>query len=266
MKFLKIFLESWRVLNNKKILAVLGIEFLFFLLLAMNAIVSVNFISDKVNDLKNFEQGFAVDENSDANYLYGSLIFLSGIINEIFKTVIIFSVISFLLFGFFMGIIWKWSFNIINKKILLKDYNKKYFLNFYLLSLIWFLIFSGAFYLLYNLGFSYGIFALILILLFYLVWINLSCFVLNNKIINSLVNGIKLSVIKFYIFIPAFLMLWILLYAFSYVFGMFNNNFISAIGSLFGIFIFVWFRIFLILICGDIYNPILICGRQDSNL
>ena len=257
MKFLKIFLDSWKVLNNKKVLAIVGIEFLFFLLLMINAIVSVNFISGKVNDLKDFNQEFSVDENSDTNYLYGSLVFLSQILDDIVKTVVIFAVISFILFGFFMGILWKWSFNFIHKKNLLKDYNRNYFFNFYLLSLIWFVFFAGAFYLLYNFGFSYEIFALICILFIYLVWINLSCFAVDNKILNSFLNGLKLSVMKFYFFIPAFISLWVLLYAFSYLFGVLNNNnILSLIGSLIGIFLFVWFRIFLIMICGE----------QDSNL
>ena len=77
MKILKLFLESWRLLNNKKILAVLGIEFLFFSLMAVNAMVSVNFIADTVNELKLFGQEFVVDEDSDHNYLYGSLLLLS---------------------------------------------------------------------------------------------------------------------------------------------------------------------------------------------
>ena len=252
MKFLKLFLESWRILNNKKIFAVYGLEFLFFLLLTINALVFVTFISERMDELKDFQSGFTVDEGADANYLYGSLVFLSNLLDKIFGAVIFFTIVSFILFGFFQGIIWKWSANIINKRNLLKDYNTRYFLKFYLLSLIWFLIFVAAFYLLYRYGFSYGILAAILILLFYFVWINLSCFVADNKIINSFLNGLKLSVIKFYIFIPAFLMLWILFYAFSYVFGMFNNDFISTIGSLFGIFIFVWFRIFLILIVREL--------------
>jgi len=248
MKILKLFLESWRLLNNKKILAVLGIEFLFFSLMAVNAMVSVNFIADTVNELKLFGQEFVVDEDSDHNYLYGSLLLLSGLINKIFKVIIIFAVISFFLFGFFYGIVWKWSANIINKRNLLKDYNARYFFNFYLLTLIWFLIFASVFYLLYNYGFSYGIFGVILIFLFYFVWINLSYFVLDNKVINSFLKGIKLSFEKFYIFIPSFLIFGVLLTAFSYLSGIFNNDFVSLIGSLFGVFIFVWFRIFLMLI------------------
>lgn len=248
MKFFNLFLESWKVLNNKKILAVIGIEFLFFLLMAVNAMVSVNFIADKVNDLKTFEQGFAIEEGSDVNYLYGSLVFLSQLLNKIFKAVIIFAAISFIIFGFFNGIAWKWSANIIHRKNLLKDYDARYFSKFYLLSLIWFLIFAAASYLLYTYGFNYNIFALILILLFYFAWINLSCFVLDNKILNSFFEGIKLSIKKFYVFVPGFLIFWILLFATSFLFGMFDNNLISFFGSLLGVFIFSWFRIFLIMV------------------
>ncbi len=250
MNFLKLFLESLRKLKDKKIFALFGIEFLFFLLLMVLALVTVTSVSDNVNELRAFQQGFTVDENVSANYLYDNLISLSNILDDIFKAVIISFAILFLLSGFFNGILWKISVNLIHGKPLFKDYNKKYFLNFFLLTLIWFVLFASVFYLLYQYGFSYGIFAVILILFFYFAWISFSYYAIDGKLINSFIRGLVFAINKFYIFVPAFLLLAIILFLSSYIFGLFNNLFVSFLASVFLVFIFVWFRIFLIMICG----------------
>ncbi len=251
MKYLNLFLESWKALNNKKTFAVAGLEFLFFLLIAVNALISITFVSEKMDDLRNFQDEFAVEEGADVGYIYGSLVYLSELLSKIFRTAILFFAVTFVLFGFFCGIIWKWSANLVNKKNLLHGYDLKYFLNFYLLSLVWFLIFAAGVYLLYRYGFSYGIFAAILFLFFYFVWINLSYFVSDNKVFNSFLRGTRLSITKFYIFIPCFLIFIILLAASSYLFGIFENNLVAFFGSFLGIFIFIWLRIFLILTCNE---------------
>lgn len=254
MKFLNLFLESWKVLKDKKVFAIFGIEFLFFLLMAVNVTVSFSFIADNLNELKNFEQGFSIDENANADYIYGSLLFLSGLLNKIFVVAGISFIVSFLLFGFFTGISCKLSFNLINRKNLFKDYNAKYFFNFYFLTLIWFLIFAAAFYLLYSLGFNYWIFAVILILLFYFLWINSICFVLENKLHSSFLRSVKLSVMKFYVFVPVFFILIVFLAVSSYMFEIIGNEMVSFLGAFLGVFIFVWFRIFLMLIMRE-YIP-----------
>ncbi|MEK6856649.1 MAG: hypothetical protein AABX49_01395 [Nanoarchaeota archaeon] len=251
MKFLNLFLESWRLVWNKKILAVYGIEFLFFLLMAVNVTVSFSIISENFNELKNFEQGFSVDENASTDYIYRNLLFLSGVLDEIFIMAIVSFAISFLLFGFFMGITWMWSVNLVHKKNLFKDYHARYFLKFYLLVLIWFAILAAGFYLLYQSGFNYAMLAVILILFFYFVWINFSCFAINNNWAKSFLNGVKLSVRRCYIFIPAFLTFLVLLAISSYLLGIFGNYFVSLLGSFLGVFIFIWFRIFLIVICKE---------------
>ena len=130
MKFLKLFLESWKILNNKKILAVYGLEFLFFLLMAVSAMVSITSASEKMNELRTFQDEFVVEEGADAGYIYRSLVYLSELLSKIFRIAILFFAITFVLFGFFHGILWKWSANIVDKKKLLHDYNLKYFLNF----------------------------------------------------------------------------------------------------------------------------------------
>ena len=256
MNFLNLFLESRKKLKDKNIFALFGIEFLFFLLLMVVALVTVTSVSDNVNELRTFQQEFTVDENVSANYLYENLLSLSNILDEIIKVVIIAFIILFLLSGFFNSILWKGSFNLINGKPLFKDYDKKYFLNFFILTFIWFIIFSGVFYLLYQYGFSYGIFAVILILFFYFAWISFSYYVLDKKLINSFICGVILAVKKSYIFVPVFLLLAIILIIGSYIFGLFDNMLVSFLASMFLALIFVWFRILLIMIC----------GRQDLNL
>ncbi|MEK6856778.1 MAG: hypothetical protein AABX49_02060 [Nanoarchaeota archaeon] len=239
------------MLSNKKVFALLGIEFLFFLLMAVNVTISFSFISENFNELKNFEQGFTVDESASADYIYGSLLSLSGTLDEIFKVAVVSFIIFFLIFGFFAGIAWKFSANLVSRKKLFNRYDAKYFFNVYLLSFIWFLIFAAAFYLLYNYWFSYEIFSVILILFFYFLWISLSCFIFENKVFNSFLKGMELAAIRAYVFIPAFLLLLILLAASSYLFEIFDSNLVHILGSLLGVFIFIWFRIFLILICKE---------------
>ena len=256
MNFLNLFLESVKKLKSKKIFALFGIEFLFFLLLMLLALVTVTSVAEDVNQLRNFQQEFTVDENVSVNYLYNNLISLSNIVDDIFRVAIIAFSILFFLSGFFNGILWKGSVNLIHEKPLFKDYNVKYLLNFFLLTFIWFAVFAGAFYLLYQYGFSYGIFAIILILFFYFAWISFGYYALDKKLINSFIRGFVFAVKKFYIFVPAFLLLAIILFLGSYLFGLFNNLFVSFLASVFLTLIFAWFRIFLILIC----------GRQDSNL
>ncbi|MBI2508234.1 hypothetical protein HYV89_04750 [Candidatus Woesearchaeota archaeon] len=250
LNFLKLFLESLKILKNKKIFALFGIEFLFFLLLMILALVTVTSVAEDVNQLRNFQQEFTVDENASANYLYENLLSLSNILNDLIKIVIAAFIILFFISGLFNGILWKASVNLIHGKPLFKDYNKRYFLNFFLLTFIWFVAFAGVFYLLYQYGFSYGVFAIILILFFYSAWINFSCYALDKNF-SSIMRGFVFAIKKLYIFVPAFVLLAVILFLGSYAFGVFNNFFVSFLASIFLVFIFAWFRIFLITICGE---------------
>src|SRR3989344_4715313 len=246
MNFLNAFLDSWKILKNKKTLILIGVEFLFFILLTIGALVSVTFITERAQNLQAFQQEFQVDENANPTYLYQNLLLLSQMLDEIIKAAVYFFIFLFLVFGFFMGMQWNASRNLIEKKKLFHDYNLSYLLKFYLSSLIWFLIFAAGFYALYEIGFNYTLFFLLLILLFYFMWVNFSCFNNEKNIFRNFWNGIKISLVKFHVLILAFLIFAAILFAASYLLDFANYGFFSIILSILGVVFFVWFRIFLI--------------------
>lgn len=246
MNLLNIFLDSWKIIKNKKILILIGIEFLFFVLLTIGALISINFIAERAQNLQTFQQEFQVDENANPNYLYENLLLLSNLLDEIIKAAVYFFIFFFLVFGFFMGLQWSMSRNLIEKRKLLQNYNLNHVLKSYLLTLIWLLIFAAAFYALYEIGFNYTIFFAILALLFYFIWVGFSCLDEKKNILADFWNGIRTSLVKFHILILVFLIFAIILFATSYLFDFTNYGFFSIILSIIGIFLFVWFRIFLI--------------------
>ena len=255
MRYLDIFFGSWKIVHNKKIIVITLIEFLFLILITTGALAAVTTIADKVDDLRNLQDGLAVEEeNIDYNSLLFNLSVLSGILDEIVKIAIVFFIFAFIISGFFFGLNWKMCKNLTLNKKLFDNFNLNYILRFYLINFIWFGLFGLIFYLMYQNGFDYYLFFIILGVFFYFIWIGYSNFD-EKKIFKSFLEGIKLS-FKVHIFVPAFLIFIAILALLSYLFGSFNYMIISFISSLIAAFMFVWFRVFIIEIC----------GKQDSNL
>src|SRR3989338_6348067 len=82
MNYFDLFLDSWKILKNKKTLILIGVEFLFFILLTIGALVSVTFITERAQNLQAFQQEFQVDENANPTYLYQNLLLLSQMLDK----------------------------------------------------------------------------------------------------------------------------------------------------------------------------------------
>ena len=94
MNYFDLFLDSWKILKNKKTLILIGVEFLFFILLTIGALVSVTFITERAQNLQAFQQEFQVDENANPTYLYQNLLLLSQMLDEIIKAAVYFFIFS----------------------------------------------------------------------------------------------------------------------------------------------------------------------------
>ena len=262
---LKTFKESWKVLKNKKTGILFGLEFLFFLLLTLGILVTLTSVSDRFQEIKTL-QGTLDVESQNFGQLFANLSLLSNIVDSVFKTMGIFFVFLVILFGFFMSLIWKVMQNMLIKEKVLNSLDKNYFFKFLGLVLVWFLILGLSIYLIFKYAANYDWLILLIIVFLYFMWINASYFVFKKKLFVSLFEGFELAIDKFYIFIPMFLVFFGVMIGSSYVFNLVQNGFASFLGMIWGVFLFVWFKLWLLIMVRETgFEPAKTLSHQVSS-
>ena len=244
--------------NKSKVALIVLIEFAFLMLIFISGIFFYNRLLENYEIVQNLTYDFDQEQSlEDANIMQSKLLMLDSALNDITKNIAFFTLI--IIFGttFIIG----YTSSLLNKIIYNSKINWRYFANFFLLflffSLILLVLITKLNSLLNTTKGSY-LFLGILIVINYFVSICFALFLKNLELSKAIKGVYEIGIKKFSkVFVHYLIGIGIfLLFGYLLTFISKINSNISIIGSLFLILVFVWFRIFMIELC----------GKQDSNL
>lgn len=234
--------------NKKKWLVNSLIDFVFILLVILAAYYFLGSFVVKYNLLDETMNSIAIENDQLPSDIFDSLSSISNLLKQMLAIVIGLFLTVFVLWCVFQNISWLISRNIFKNKKLLTDFSFDYFLDFVLLSFVWFLMLGIILYITYNYSdylqsFNSIILMIPLILLIYFGAISFAVFSLTRKVVASLKYCFLLGVTKF-LLLPFILFLIILIIT-GTILELFNvvmlNGFILII-------FLTWFRVYLLII------------------
>ncbi len=234
--------------NKKKWLVNSLIDFVFILLVVLAAYYFLGSFTEKYNLLDQTMNSITIENDQLPADIFDNLSSISNILKQMLAIVVGLFIAVFVLWGMFQSVSWLISRNIFKNKKLLVDLGLDYFLDFVLLSFVWFLMLGIILYITYNYSdylqsLNSIILMIPLILLIYFGTISFAVFSLTRKVVASLKYCFLLGVTKF-LLLPFILFLIILIIT-GTILELFNvvmlNGFILII-------FLTWFRIYLLIL------------------
>jgi len=194
--------KSFEVLKKNKLMVLIdsGFLFLVFALIFVFSNLFKNYLGE-INNLTGLEDPFAAFSA------------IQPVVNKLVMFFAVFFIVVFLLYFLIGSLQWRWSYNLIKKKK--GKFNKKYFLKFSLVNLI----FLGLFYLLYLLlKISRSDLQVLIVSLFYLILIGLLLILyvlLNEKKLLNVFKEIGTIISKVHLFLLMYLIVFVV-----FIFGL----------------------------------------------
>lgn len=257
MKFAKIVFDS--IMDSfiffrkykKKVAWLFLLELIFFILAFTSSLYFLNSVLQGFDYLRNFTVDQTLTESEEGLLeLKDQLLFANKVVNDIYFDIGITLIILFVLFSLFGSISW-----LLSSSRNLKDFSLKHLLGFSGFTLLYFFIFILIYFILEYLVLdanliNNGVYSILisLFVVFYFSTLSYGLYVLKeNKFLDLIKESFVLGIKKIHVFV----LMWIIIFL-AFVIGSLilrlSGPFSLYVGIILYLFIFVWFRIFLIMV------------------